>query len=180
MKPLSAMNREQLAAYIQTWLRDKGIDAVLTGGSVVSIYSGNRYVSKDLDFVITGFVRRSKVKKAMEEIRFEQIGRYFEHSQVDLLVEFPGGPLSVGDQKVQEIKTLEYDTGTLKLLSPTDCVKDRLAAYYHWGDRQSLIQALMVAQDHKINLDEIAQWSKGEGKGDEYKKIEEKIRQASR
>jgi hypothetical protein len=180
MKSLSEMTREQLAAYIQTHLRDKGVNVVLTGGSVVSIYSGERYVSKDLDFVITGFARRAKVKKAMEEIGFEQIGRHFEHPQVDLLVEFPGGPLSVGSQKVREIKTREYDTGTLKLLSPTDCVKDRLAAYYHWGDRQSLVQAVMVVQDHQVDLDEVARWSKGEGKEDEYKNIEARLRKASK
>jgi hypothetical protein len=87
--------------------------------------------------------------------------------------------LSVGSQKVQEIKTREYDTGTLKLLSPTDCVKDRLAAYYHWGDRQSLVQAVMVVQDHQVDLDEIARWSKGEGKEDEYRKIEARLRKPS-
>ena len=30
-------------------------------------------------------------------------------------------------------------------MTPTDSVKDRLAAYYHWNDQQALEQAIMVA-----------------------------------
>jgi len=48
---------------------------------------------------------------------------------------------------------------TLKLLTPTDCVKDRLAAFFHWNDYQSLEQALMVAKKQPVNLNEIKRWS---------------------
>ena len=44
-----------------------------------------------------------------------------------------------------------------------DCVKDRLASYYHFGDRQGLIQATMVAQHNPVDLKEIRRWSNGEG-----------------
>jgi len=54
MKPVTDMTRGELAAYIQSRLREQGIDSVLTGGSAVSIYSAVIYVSMDLDFVITG------------------------------------------------------------------------------------------------------------------------------
>ena len=57
----------------------------------------------------------------------------------------------------------------LKLLSPTDCVKDRLAAYYHWNDRPSLEQAVLVCQNQSVDLDEVERWSKSEGKGDKFK-----------
>ena len=36
----------------------------------------------------------------------------------------------------------ETDVGVLRLLTPMDCVKDILAAYYHWDDEQSLRQVL--------------------------------------
>ncbi len=36
MKPISKMSRAELAAYIQSHLREKGIESVLTGGSAVS------------------------------------------------------------------------------------------------------------------------------------------------
>lgn len=172
MKPVAKMVRAELAAYVQSQLRAKGIEAVLTGGSAVSIFSGEKYVSTDLDFVIMGYPKRSKIRDAMHEIGFHQVGRHFQHPETVWLVEFPGGPLSVGKQPVAKIDTLEYETGTLLIISPADCIKDRLAAYYHWGDRQALAQAIMVVQENRIDLSEIAEWSQEEGKLAEFKKIE--------
>jgi hypothetical protein len=66
------------------------------------------------------------------------------------------------------------DTGTLRLLSPTDCVKDRLAAYYHWNDRQCLQQAIWVAQERDVDWNEVERWSRQEremGKFEEFRKM---------
>ncbi len=49
--------------------------------------------------------------------------------------------------------------GSLKLLTPTDCVKDRLSAFFHWNDAQALEQALLVAKGHPIDLDNIKDWA---------------------
>ena len=57
------------------------------------------------------------------------------------------------------LNEIVFETGTLQLLSPTDCVKDRLTAYYHWDDLQALEQAKMVAKNHKIDFEEIRRWS---------------------
>jgi hypothetical protein len=54
----------------------------------------------------------------------------------------------------------------LKLLSPTDCVKDRLAAFYHWNDRQSLEKAILVSLDNEIDMKEVNRWSIKEGMQD--------------
>ena len=48
-------------------------------------------------------------------------------------------------------------------MSPTDCVKDRLAAFYHWNDRQSLEQAILVSRRQAVDLKEIRRWSLKEG-----------------
>jgi hypothetical protein len=45
---------------------------------------------------------------------------------------------------------------------------DRLAAFYHWNDRQSLEQALLVAKKHPIGLSKIQRWSKNENMLDKY------------
>lgn len=47
MKPVSQMSRLELAAWIGAALARAGVDVVLSGGSCVSIYSGDRYVSMD-------------------------------------------------------------------------------------------------------------------------------------
>jgi hypothetical protein len=73
---------------------------------------------------------------------------------------------------VDEIK---LTTGVLKIVSPTDCVKDRLAAYYHWNDLQCLEQAVLVGHAHPIDLRELRRWSVGEGKGREFSSIESRL-----
>jgi len=77
-------------------------------------------------------------------------------------------PLSVGEEPVKKIQTIEKKGRKLKLLSPTDCVKDRLAAYYHWNDRPSLEQAVMVSFAQSVDLKEIERWSSNEGMAEKY------------
>jgi len=51
MKFLGEMSVGEVAAYVAEHLRQCGINVVLTGGSCVSIYTHNRYLSYDLDFI---------------------------------------------------------------------------------------------------------------------------------
>ena len=169
------MSQAELAAYIQSALLKDGIHVILSGGSAVSFYSGNKYVSKDLDLINTNFARRSRIKTTMEKIGFKEQGRYFVHSETEYFVEFPNGPLSVGEEPVKEISEFDLGTGTLYILSPTDCVKDRLCAFYFWNDQQGLAQAVLVVEHQKIDLQEIKRWSKLEGKEQEYEIFRKKV-----
>jgi hypothetical protein len=175
MKQIKNMSQVELAAYIQDSLQAEGIQVVLSGGSAVSFYSSNKYVSKDLDLINTGFARRSKIKSVMENLGFNEQGRYFIHPETTFFAEFPDGPLSVGEEPVKEVSEFELSTGTLKILSPTDCVKDRLCAFYFWNDLQGLEQAILVAKSQKVDLKEIKRWSKVEGKEEEYKSFTDKL-----
>ncbi len=171
MKPVSEMSVGELAAFICSYLKQKGIEVVLSGGGCVSIHSQNKYVSEDLDFIEYRGVTRRKLKTVLGEIGFLEENRYFKHPETKFFLEFPPGPLAVGNEPVKEIITLNFPTGNLQIISPTDCVKDRLAAYYHWGDRQSLEQAIMVAGDIEIDLGEVERWSKEEGMAGLFSKI---------
>jgi hypothetical protein len=72
---------------------------------------------------------------------------------------------------VKNIKEIKYATGILRVISPTDCVKDRLAAYYFWKDQQSFNQALLVAQNNPVNISEIKKWSQAEEHLEEFKEF---------
>lgn len=163
MISLAVLTIGELAAYIAEHLRSKGIETVLVGGACISIYSANEYSSFDLDFIITGSSTRQKVRAALTEINFTEENRYFINPQTPFFVEFPSGPLAIGDEPPTEISTLIFSTGNLQLLSPTDCVKDRLAAFYHWKDRQSLEQAILIGRDHAIDIADVRRWSVNEG-----------------
>lgn len=163
MKPIGKMSQFELAAFIQSHLEPRGIRVVLSGGSVVAFYTKNIYVSKDLDLVNVYLAKRREIKKGMEQIGFSEIDRFFKNPESEFFVEFPPGPLSIGSYAVEKIEEITLPTGILKLLTPTDCVKDRLAAYYHWSDLQSLEQALLVALNQDVDLRDIKEWSRKEG-----------------
>jgi hypothetical protein len=178
MKLIEKMSQIEVGAYVQTHLRKKGIDVVLSGGAAVSYYSNNQYISKDLDLIRTSLTGRKEVKKAMEEIGFLEMERYFKHPLSEFFIEFPEGPLTVGNEplSLKDTNSIDLETGVLRILSPTDCVKDRLAAYYHYQDQQGLNQAILVAKSNIIKLVEIQLWSKNEGKLDEFNKIKNKFK----
>jgi len=98
----------------------------------------------------------------MLDARFFEHERYFVHKDTQHLIEFPSGPLSVGDTPVNNIAEIDTESGVLRLLTATDCVKDRLAAYYHWDDEPSLHQAVWVAQHNEVDIESIKAWSKRE------------------
>ena len=74
----------------------------------------------------------------------------------------------VGDERVTAPVERQTAAGRLRLLSPTDCVKDRLAAFYHWNDRQSLEQAILVAQAQPVDVADVRRWSAHEGMADRF------------
>ncbi|MBE3125223.1 MAG: hypothetical protein IMZ57_06155 [Acidobacteria bacterium] len=157
-----------LAAVICDACKRSGIDIVLSGGACVSIYTKNKFESFDLDFVLQSHVSRTKIKPVVEALGFKKDGRHFRHPESPYIVEFLSPPLSVGEESVREIREMRRGKMTLKLLSPTDCVKDRLAAFYHWNDRPSLDQAIMVCKDTQVDLREVKRWSTNEGMRDRF------------
>ena len=158
----------ELGAFVCSHLENRGIRVTLTGGACASIYSENKYQSLDLDFIEELPTTRQSLKKALAEIGFVEENRYFRHPDTQFFLEFPSGPLSVGSEPVRDITILEFSTGRLRLISPTASVMDRLAAYYHWEDRQSFEQALLVARNQEIDLLRIRKWSEKEGKVEEF------------
>jgi hypothetical protein len=163
VKRIGKMSQAEIAAYVCAHLAGRGIEVALSGGAVVAIYSGNRYVSQGVDLVNLYQVRHSALREHMQAIGFVEEGRYFRHPESTTLVEFPPGPLAVDTEPVGAIDELRLPTGVLRLISPTDCVKDRLASFYHWGDRQALSQAILVATHQRVDLEDVARWSKVEG-----------------
>jgi hypothetical protein len=154
------MSLEQVAALVCTTLDRHGIPVVLSGGAVVSIYSDDEYVSYDLDFIPTGLAR--KVDRAMESLGFEKQQRHWRHLRSRYWVEFPAGPVAIGEERIHDFAERESKTGTLRLLHPTECVMDRLAWYFHNADRQCLEQAIRVSRRHPVDLRRIERWARKE------------------
>jgi len=163
------MKVEEIAALICDHLSKKGMNCVLSGGSCVTIYSDNEYESTDLDFVMPDYSRQ-EIDASLAELGFIRTSsiRHFENKECPYLVEFPPSPLAAGEEVITRTSSMKTKYGILKLLRPVDCVKNRLAAFYHWHDRQSLEQAIMVARKKNVSMKELERWSAGEQSLDKF------------
>jgi hypothetical protein len=79
-------------------------------------------------------------------------------------VDFPSGPLAVGGDYIRETDVLEHGDARLRILSRFDCVRDRLAHFYHWNDFTALNAAVAVAAQNaaEIDLNRLRSWTKSE------------------
>lgn len=172
------LSREQLAALVCTTLEDHGVRVVLSGGGAASIYAPNPYESMDLDFIQIGLSRR--VDSAMRELGFQkERGRHWTHPDTEFWIEFPPGPVQVGDEVIHHFAERQTSHGTLRILTPTDCVMDRLAWYYHANDAQGLEQAVAVAAANDVDMDRIQEWSNRERAGEKFERFRERLRRGS-
>lgn len=159
----------ELAAIVSAELERQKIVATLSGGSAVSIYTDNNYLSEDLDFVTIALVE--ELRAALEPLGFKHTGRprlsVFEHPATSWYLEFPPAPLSFGGTYIDPSQCALVDTGlgSLRIITPTQSVMDRLIAAAVWNEPQSLEQALPVVefQHDKIDWDELDRWVGVEG-----------------
>jgi hypothetical protein len=102
----------ELAALVSEALERAGITATLSGGAAVSIYSENRYLSEDLDFVTAALV--NELEHALEPLGFRHKGRprlsVFEHLACRWYLEFP--PVQTDDGFCQRVVVGIADAAT--------------------------------------------------------------------
>lgn len=160
---------KDLAAVVSEKLRENSIDSLVVGGACVSIYTHNRYQSNDIDIISHAAIKQ--IDGALSQIGFIRKGssRHFKRPGCPFFIEFVSPPAAVGKEPIRAKNELQTKFGSIVMITPTDCVKDRLAAFFHWNDPQALEQALMVAQAQPTNMKELKRWSLEEGQPEKYK-----------
>lgn len=157
---------EDVCFEVSSALDRHSIVGVLTGGSAATVYAPDVYMSYDADFVLTSYPERQRLEKAVGEIGYvpSACPGMYEHPKTVYTLDFPSGPLSVGGDYVHETTTLERDGLRLRILTVTDCVRDRLAGFYYWNDYTSLNAAVGVARAHRdrIDFDRLREWTERE------------------
>lgn len=157
---------EDVCFAVAATLESHGLPGVLTGGSAAAVYAPESYHSHDADFILLADDSLDLVSAALGDLGFERIGksRLFSHPRTELTIDFPKGPLAVGGDYVQETHVLERGKFRLRILTRTDCVRDRLAHYYHWDDYTALNAAVAVAakEPGETNLDILRSWTERE------------------
>jgi len=173
MSDFSTTSIVELAAIVAKQLKQHGINVVVVGGLAVEIYSENLYLTKDIDMVDISYQEPAKLNQAMAEIGFAKQGRIYVNETTDISVEFPPAPLSVGDELINETTVIETRAGEIPILLAKDVIKDRLAGYFHWQDKPSLVQALAVMIRHPLFPDELKFFCEKEGNEDELDLIQQ-------
>ena len=148
---------------MSTALAEVGVTAVLTGGSAATFYAPHAYQSDDLDFVIT-MRGDGDGARALKTLGYEETRGFYRHSVSSFPVEFPKGPLMIGDDYIDAWATHRRGDEVLHVLTPTDCCRDRLAAFLFWDDFSRLGQALAVAhaQRDAIAMELVRAWCERE------------------
>lgn len=146
-----------------TALHNIGTVAVLTGGSAATYYSPKRYQSHDADFIITISSDRAAAAEAIRALGFREEGGIYKHPDTLYTLEFPPGPLAVGETIITKYDTVYRKSEILHVLTRADTICLCLAKYFHWGDRSSLRTALDVAQSGDFDLKRVERWSRNEG-----------------
>jgi hypothetical protein len=141
----------ELAVIVVQHLQNHGIEVVLVGGLAVEIYTENLYLTEDIDLVNTNYQAPKHLRAAMADLGFTKQGRVFINPTTSISVEFPAAPLAVGNQLIKKTAIVKTARGSIPILRIDDVIKDRLAAFIHWRDHQSLVQAvvLMFKNDFK-------------------------------
>jgi hypothetical protein len=153
---------EDVSFAIAAALEARGISGVLTGGSAAALYAPQTYMSYDADFVLDRDERLDDVSRALQPIGFKRDGksRIFYHPASRFTVDFPKGPLAVGGDYVERTATLTREGQVLRILTRADCVRDRLAHYYHWDDYTALNAAVAVAaQLDSQDVESLRKWT---------------------
>ena len=153
---------EETASYVCTKLQGNDIDVVLSGGSCMEIYTQSNFSSYDIDLIMTKQVAFNKIEKVMLSLGFEKENRYFKYKNNPNYIEFPTGPVTLGDEFPKKFVELKTHLGTLKLLSATDCIKDRLCAMVYHGGEECFNQAVAVAHLNKIDINNLKAWGSNE------------------
>ena len=151
-----------------------GITAVLTGGSAATFYAPEAYQSRDADFIVT--LRANGGAEALADLGYSVRGGTYEHAENPYTLEFPRGPLAVGDDLIETWETIRRGGQTLYVLSRTDSVRDRLMWFYTDNDLSALRAAVGVTGSGPVDHELIREWSTREGFVTEYDRFVAQIR----
>jgi hypothetical protein len=160
------LKKLRFVAWLDERLRQKGKPRpVLVGGLAVEVFSGGNYSTVDIDLV---FPDNSQVDALLIPEGFARKGRYWENTDLDLIVECPG---SVFLHKKDEI---ELDDGKKFLItSLEEIIIDRLNACVHWQSRSDceIVEVLLATKVKNIDYEYLKKRAIEEGAGDMLNQI---------
>ena len=162
---------KEAAATIFARLDRNGHEPILAGQACAAIYGGGGIRSHALEFVIRDFTAQ-QINALMAELGFAlKEMRTYANPACPFEVIIAPTPLTVGDDVVADARVIKTSGGPLRMLTPTDCVRQRLSMFYRWGDRAALAEAVQVAKRQPVDLDLVKRWSEWEWATDRFEEF---------
>ncbi len=147
---------------------------ILVGGGAIEFYTGIRFATGDLDLVAPDM---EACREALKILGFERPkrARHFVNRTIAALVEIHSSQLK-GNEEVIE---LVYRKVPLLLVSPEDCIVERLAKYRKHGSTLDLLNAFLVSfhQKDRINFEHLLEQIEARDLWDFYRPIQDIARE---
>ena len=128
----------EVAAQASVALQRAGIRVAVVGGSAITSYVPEVYTSKDIDFAAVDGTSRRAFTQALAPLGFRPRGRDFVHPKSSFTLDLVADTPYVDQRPITEFETIKTRYGPVRVYSFEDAIADRIAAFLHWGDSQSL------------------------------------------
>jgi hypothetical protein len=154
---VQGLSLTEIAALVSEHLRTRGFEVVVVGGSAVTIHAPQVYTSHDIDLAVTSGARRRALQKALEEIDFQASGRGFAHPDTPYTVDFVAETPSIDQHVITDFIEVRTPLGSVRTYRLEDALADRIAAFVHWNDRESLnvAERVVAAVPERLTLERL-------------------------
>lgn len=147
---------EELWKHVAVHLETEDIGVTLVGGGVATIYSKGKYLSGDLDFVLDSmFTKHNQVEQKLKKIGFIKYGVIYRHPDCKFTLEYKSPPIEIGEDSRVEPEVIVHDGVNIKILTATDCIKDRLNKYHLYKDYEAFEAAVSVALEQGFAVERV-------------------------
>jgi len=119
-------------------LQRAGIAVAVVGGSAITSYVPEVYTSKDIDFAAINGTSRRAFTQALAPLGFRPRGRDYVHPNSNFTLDLVADTPYVDQRPITEFEMIKTRYGPVRVYSFEDAIADRIAAFLHWGDSQSL------------------------------------------
>jgi predicted nucleotidyltransferase len=134
---MEELTLSELAATVASHLKRHGIEVVVVGGSAITAHVPDVYTSMDIDFAVTTGIDRRKISKALRGLGFNEQGRVYANPATIYVLDFVAN-IYIDQRAITDYVDLRTAAGTFRVYRLEDAIADRVAAFIHWSDSESL------------------------------------------
>lgn len=128
----------EIAALATKHLEQAGIKVAVVGGSAITAHAPRVYTSHDIDFAAINGANRRAFAAALVELGFRADGREFVHPETRFSLDLVADTPFVDRRPITRFAILTTRYGPVRVYRFEDAIADRVAAFLHWADSQSL------------------------------------------